>query len=671
MPHAVLRFSIAIHCILISASCLMAQAPNFEPAKAVTVKIEDLSRFQKALSELESKMGRPHSAIEARNGEYPAGWADAEICRKAVRWILRYNEFYNPKFVGMTDKVIELARLRTDSLSKTAELKKGVGTVLGYISEVDGSVQPWAIYVPTDADFNKPASLLVVLHGRNQTLNEISFIDAHQGKPYPKSELENGLKRYVLHVYGRTNNAYRWAGETDVFEAMGHAMSRLPIDPKKIDLQGFSMGGAGAWHLGLHHPIRWRTFEAGAGFNETRNYARLKETSPWVDKLLHIYDAYELARNTTAVASIGYGGEEDPQLKSSINIIEELVKEGFKTHKSGLITKVEGINFIQITGAKMGHKVDPTSRKTMDEFVSKFAAEDTVRNLQTIDMVTYTLKYNEFGWIMLEGLEEHYRRTWVQASLSVDGKTADIKKLENVSAFSLNRKSVETVRIGDQLLTIPNAKHVFFKRNNRWEILTGDDETAFRKSIRKRPELQGPIDDVLMNRFVVVGPQSAPTEGHEANLLSTFANNWSKFMRGDLPVAKADGLKFTGKSPNEIGAWENLVLFGSPSTNTLIKDVLPGLRRQISWTDTEFTIGGKTYSTKEYIPALVAPNPLFQSRYVLINSGHTFGRKDFEGTNALLYPRLGDWAVLKKLPDGTTETVTSGFFNEKWEFGGD
>jgi hypothetical protein len=29
---------------------------------------------------------------------------------------------------------------------------------------------------------------------------------------------------------------------------------------------------------------------------------------------------------------------------------------------------------------------------------------------------------------------------------------------------------------------------------------------------------------------------------------------------------------------------------------------------------------------------------------------------------------LGDWAVLKKMPNGTTETVVSGFFNESWEF---
>src|SRR5687767_15243023 len=35
---------------------------------------------------------------------------------------------------------------------------------------------------------------------------------------------------------------------------------------------------------------------------------------------------------------------------------------------------------------------------------------------------------------------------------------------------------------------------------------------------------------------------------------------------------------------------------------------------------------------------------LFRS---VLNSGHTFHAKDFQGTNALLYPRLGDYALLK------------------------
>ena len=187
-----------ISCIFISTGVIIAQAPQFQPAKSVEIKAEDLKRFENALTELDAAFGRAHSPVEAKKGAYPPGWADAEIGRKALRWIMQYREFYTPKFIAMADKTIEMTRNRSKSIQKLVDLKKGVGTALGYISEVDGSVQPFALYLPPQADLSRPGALLVVLHGRNQTLNEISFIDAHEGKLYPKSELENGLNRFVF-----------------------------------------------------------------------------------------------------------------------------------------------------------------------------------------------------------------------------------------------------------------------------------------------------------------------------------------------------------------------------------------------------------------------------------------------------------------------------------------
>jgi dienelactone hydrolase len=40
------------------------------------------------------------------------------------------------------------------------------------------------------------------------------------------------------------------------------------VDPDRIALMGFSMGGAGAWHLGAHYADRWAVVHAGPGFGE-------------------------------------------------------------------------------------------------------------------------------------------------------------------------------------------------------------------------------------------------------------------------------------------------------------------------------------------------------------------------------------------------------------------
>jgi hypothetical protein len=71
-----------------------------------------------------------------------------------------------------------------------------------------------------------------------------------------------------------------------------------------------------------------------------------------------------------------------------------------------------------------------------------------------------------------------------------------------------------------------------------------------------------------------------------------------------------------------------------------------------------------------HVPVLVYPSPLGQGRYVVLNSGHTFHADDFRGSNALLYPRLGDFALLKLQADKNdalaTETVGAGLFDDFW-----
>ncbi len=157
--------------------------------------------------------------------------------------------------------------------------------VRGYRSKVDGSVQPYAVIVPTAGKGGDDRLRLdVVLHGRDARITEVRFFDAHDGKPAPA-----GSTGLVLHVFGRGNNAYRWSGEADVYEAIDAVKRNYRVDERRIVLRGFSMGGAGAWHLGLHDPSRWSSVEAGAGFTETIEYAKLRDPSEVVRKgLAHL-----------------------------------------------------------------------------------------------------------------------------------------------------------------------------------------------------------------------------------------------------------------------------------------------------------------------------------------------------------------------------------------------
>ena len=55
------------------------------------------------------------------------------------------------------------------------------------------------------------------------------------------------------------------AGEIDLFEALAHARQHYPIDPDRLVVRGFSMGGAAVWQFGAHFSSMWAAVQPGAG----------------------------------------------------------------------------------------------------------------------------------------------------------------------------------------------------------------------------------------------------------------------------------------------------------------------------------------------------------------------------------------------------------------------
>lgn len=84
------------------------------------------------------------------------------------------------------------------------------------------------------------------------------------------------------------------------------------------------------------------------------------------------------------------------------------------------------------------------------------------------------------------------------------------------------------------------------------------------------------------------------------------------------------------------------------------------------WSEQEIELGGQTFSARDHVPVLITANPVNPLRYVVVNSGHTFGAPEFRRTNALLFPHLGDFAVFSVDSPGN-EPKVSGYFNEEWE----
>jgi dienelactone hydrolase len=631
-------------------------ADSYKPTEAERLEIvARTAELDKAIDGLRGKV------VEGSGGRDAI--ADVEVCRKAAAWVVRFGEFREARDVARTLKTLarglERAKLLAEGRAPWAVTSGGV--VRGYRSKVDGSVQPYAVIVPPDRAADERLRLDVVLHGRDARLTEVRFFDAHDGKAAPANS--TGL---VLHIFGRTNNAYRWAGETDVYEAIEAVKRNYLVDDRRVVLRGFSMGGAGAWHLGLHDPSDWSSVEAGAGFTETIKYAKLVDPSEVIRKGLHIYDASDYAVNAFDVPIVGYGGENDPQMQASKNVEAALVALGVPMKAEGLLTRAEGPDFLRVVGKGMGHAVDKDSASLMKSFHDQRALKGSDPYPRKIRFATYTLKYNRVGWLMIERLQEHYKQAMIEAAIV--GDTA-IVRTENVTAIAVARQAGEKVKLDGQEFPLREAARgllpdVYFRKSSikGWELLDHDASLVLEENEGgdKHPGLQGPIDDAFTGSFLCVRgtgkPANPKVQAWADARLQRFSDDWARYLRGDLRIK--NDVDVTDQDIED----NHLILFGDTGSNRLIARVLRGL--PLKWSQDQLDFKGQ-YPSADHSPVLIAANPLNQLRYVVINSGHTFGSKEFNGTNALLYPHLGDFAVIKI--GETDEVKAGGYFNERWK----
>jgi hypothetical protein len=194
-------------------------------------------------------------------------------------------------------------------------------------------------------------------------------------------------------------------------------------------------------------------------------------------------------------------------------------------------------------------------------------------------------------------------------------------------------------------------------------------ETAS-NSLHKRPGLQGPIDDGLKSRFIVVLPDREPDSGVVHRWVreesSHFLVRWRSLMRGDPIVRKASEV-----SEADIRDC-HLVLWGTPASNSLIARTMASasLKSVLQWDERVVRIGTQESPASQSIPVLCYPNPLNPNKYVIINSGLTF-REAHDKTNSLQNPKLPDWAILDVSEPPTAisagRVVAADFFDCQWK----
>lgn len=657
---ALLMLSVSLLVPAAAAQQKKKAEPDPPPSKA------ELAAFEARAESLRVAGMSLRTSLDPDSREAQQRLADVSVIEQAVARMLRFREFPKADYKKQLDGVIAsgLARAAWSEADYRTWTRSSGTTVRGYRSDVDGSFQPYAVTLPEGFDAAMPGRwpLHVVLHGRADQMNEVNFIHRMDGKPLTPDPNLRSQTWIQLDVYGRGNNAYRWAGETDVFEAMADVKRRFRIDDNRVTLHGFSMGGAGAWHLGLHHPDEWSSVGPGAGFVDFYRYQKKNPDDPTQrlpevqHQTLAIYDSVNYAFNAFNVPVCTYGGEIDPQLLAS-------------TTMSDAAAALD-VPITVIVGPQMGHKFDPVSQRTFMEFhVDKAqAGRPAFGQRKQIRFVTHTLRYNSCDWLTIEEVERVYEPTVVEADVTDDGDV--LITTDNVRALRLVRDIGTNALIDGQEFPLRDAADGllpdvwFVKADGQWDQLSYDESRSFDDNPQrhKRHGLQGPIDDAFMSSFVCVRgtgqPQHPAAHDWASRTLEVFEREFAQWMRGNVRIIDDSEL-----TDDHIRA-SNLVLFGDPGSNAMLARVLPNL--PVTWTHDRIQVAGQSWSASDHGLCLIFPNPLNPAKYVVVNSGHTFHEKDFRSSNAWLFPRLGDIAVMKLSAGAEPSVVWSGSFDADW-----
>lgn len=648
--------------VLILAISVAAVAPLYAemhtvPPPGVEIPAADRAELESGLSSLSGRIDKLRWNPLAQ---------DVAIYEKAVHFALQYNEFFKTDDIARAKVLLEEGLARAGALGRgEAPWSSATGLVVrGYISKIDGSVQPYGLVVPPSYSPDAPHRwrLDVWFHGRQENLSEVNFLferERNPGEFTPRDTI-------VLHLYGRYCNANKLAGEVDLFEALDAVRKQYAIDENRIVIRGFSMGGAAAWHFAVHYAGDWAAAAPGAGFSETPQFLKVfqKETVEpawWEEKLWHMYNANDYALNLFNCPVVAYSGEIDIQKQAADVMAEAMAREGMRlTH---------------IIGPNTAHKYHPDSKIEIDRLIDAIAERGRDPYPRKVRFTTWTLAYNRMKWVAIDGLSKHWERARLDAEI-VGDHTVEVHSA-NVTAFSLqmgpggclldNTRQPDVVIDGQHVAAaVPMSDGSwtahFLRSGARWT----STERVEQPGLCKRHGLQGPIDDAFLDSFIMVRPTGTPMVpviSHWVTAEQEHAiTHWRRQFRGEPRVR--DDVAITDADI----AGNNLILWGDPGSNKVLAR-LAG-RLPIRWSQDGVLLSNSRFASATHVLLMIYPNPLNPNKYVVLNSGVTFREYD-DLNNARQIPKLPDFAVIDTTtpPDDRHpgKVVAAGFFGERWE----
>lgn len=215
--------------------------------KSATIRIERglaarVSTLKGRIARLKAKLGRaPELIAELPSVEYSAALYD--LANSSEINFERIN--FNQELSEAEALIAEFEAGKNPFATRRGDFRKA------YRSKLDGTLQPYRIYVPSSYDGSKPYPLIIALHGMGG--DENSYFDLYQNGAF---KVEAERRGYIVACPKGRRPASMYVGdaEQDVIDVIAEVRRAYKIDPDRIYMTGHSMGGFGTWSIAMNHP---------------------------------------------------------------------------------------------------------------------------------------------------------------------------------------------------------------------------------------------------------------------------------------------------------------------------------------------------------------------------------------------------------------------------------
>ncbi|MFC0775164.1 carboxylesterase family protein [Terrimonas alba] len=529
-----------------------------------------------------------------------------------------------------------------------------------FVSEIDGSLQYYAVTPQSPSGPQKSSALFLSVHGAG-----VEAIG--QARAYGQKDWGT-----LVAATNRRPRGFNWEdwGRLDALEVLNMAKQKFQPDPKQIYLTGHSMGGHGTWFLGATYPDKWAAIAPCAGYPTLKEYGSAdglipaKGASEMEQLLLRASNQSDVPRLASNFKSLGvyiFHGDSDRTV--SVNYARQMRKLLADFHTDISYYEYPGgehwfgdqsVDWKPIFDFFKWHGIAPDSSIDNIDFTTASPGISSSYRWASVEQQAYPLQYSR---IRLSRNKKNY---------SITGSTENIRllklKLDQFGSSALVKIWLDSLNAISYTTKTKNDSIFLIRQDNQWMI------TGKAPAEEKGPQRYGTFKEPFNHRMVFVYGTNGNAEENNWNLSKAKYDAETWYYRGNGAVDI-----ITDKAYSEKYAGRNVIIYGNANTNSVYNKLLSDCPLKIE--RNKVTIGNESWHGDDL--AVYFTWPMKGSAIHLVGLIAGTGLKGMQAANANQYfagaSGFPDFMVfqLHMLQQGSKAIKMAGFFDNQWKLSAD